>query len=762
MPPAQTEPRRTFLARTHAATGVKRIGAPTRRARLLAGVVFTVTMAAAGSALAQDVREEDKTDRVTTSQTQAADGSTTLEAITVEARRYAENPLDVPVSVSVVTDQKLTNERINDVQDLSDRVVGLQIPNYGDDPRTAQPIVRGVGTLSTLLSPDNSTAPTIIDGVPMPAFAASGQMLDVGQIDVLRGPQGTLFGRNSTGGAINITSMVPDAETIRQITAEVGTEGYRKGEFILGGAINEELFGRFAVRYQGRGAYVKNDHPGEKDIGGFDVGAIKSTLLWTPGDTTEVKLTLGYEKYDGDTGYPYLLRDSHAYQETPEFRRDLGYVTLNTSHDFETFALKTTTGFTYYDIYNWTDNSDGYINSATFGAFGMVIPPEFYTNDGEFNVTDQRESQFYQEVRLQSLDDSETKWVVGGVFSYNDFHEDAFGTSTMSASINGTRDVNLTSTSSAIFFDIAQPFAERFEIGGGLRYTHERKKIDALYTGTGFPGTVASFAQDSARNFDMFSGRVSLSYKLNDENLIYGSVSRGNKAGGFPRFTGNAAIGLPEDGYDATSIWTYEVGWKGDLIDSGTSFAVAGFYNDVTDEAIFGFDPATMTFPIENFDLKTYGVEAEVRKEFDNGFGVFAGVTLTHSEITGIPAGGVLQAKVGNEVPNVPLWSANLGLTYQGEADFLNMSGDPMLTGYLGYRFVGKRAGDTGNNFDLDAQHIIDARVGLKIDQTEFYVFGENLIGDRLEQQGAHMTANINSVLVSRGRTIGLGITTRF
>lgn len=90
------------------------------------------------------------------------------------------------------------------------------------------------------------------------------------------------------------------------------------------------------------------------------------------------------------------------------------------------------------------------------------------------------------------------------------------------------------------------------------------------------------------------------------------------------------------------------------------------------------------------------------------------------------------------------------------------MSGDPMLTGYLGYRFVGKRAGDTGNNFDLDAQHIVDARVGLKIDQTEFYVFGENLIGDRLEQQGAHMTANINSVLVSRGRTIGLGITTRF
>ena len=756
MPRAETDP-------LHLPPAPSKTGSAFRqRRRLLAGVAFTVTLAATGAALAQDVREEDKTDRVAAAETQAEDGATTLEAITVEARRYSENPLDVPVSVSVVTEEKLLNERMNEVQDLSDRAVGLFIPNYGDDPRTAQPIMRGVGTLSTLLSPDNSTAPTIIDGVPMPAFAASGQMLDVGQVDVLRGPQGTLFGRNSTGGAINITSVLPTDETIRQITAEIGTEGYRKGEFVLGGAINEDLAGRLAVRYQSRGAYVENDHPGQKDIGGFDVGAAKGTLQWTPGDTTEIKLTLGYEKYDGETGYPYLLRDTHAYQETPEFRRDLAYVTLNASHDFETFALKTTTGFTYYDIYNWTDNSDGYINSATFGAFGFPVPPGAYTHDGEFNVTDQKESQFYQEVRLQSLDEAETKWVVGGVFSYNDFTENAFGTSTLSASINGTRDVNLTSTSSALFFDIAQPFAERFEIGGGLRYTHERKGIDAVYTGAGFPGTVASFAQDSARNFDMLSGRVSLSYKLNDENLIYGSISRGNKAGGFPRFTGNAAIGLPEKGYDATSIWTYEVGWKGDLAASGTSFAVAGFYNDVKDEAIFGYDPMTKTFPIENFDLKTYGVEAEIRKEFDNGFGLFGGVTLTHSEITGIPVGGVLQAKVGNEVPNVPLWSANLGVTYRGDADFLNIAGDPELTGYLGYRFVGKRAGDTGNNFELEAQHVVDARLGLKINETEFYVFGENLAGDLLEQQGANMTANINSVLVSRGRTVGLGITTKF
>lgn len=730
--------------------------ATTRRLGLLSGAALLSIATTAGTvAMAQDTRS----DRVTT---QESGSETVLEAIVIDARRYGERPVDVPVAVTAVTAERLVTEQINEVQDLSGRIPGFQQPNYGDDPRTAQPIIRGVGTLSTLLSPDNSTAPTIVDGVPLPSFAATNQLLDTGQIEVLRGPQGTLYGRNSTGGAINIMSARPDDETIRQITTEVGTEGYRKGEFILGGAISEDLKGRFAARYLSRGGYVGNDHPGQKDIGGFDLGAFKGQLLWTPGESTEVHLSIGYDRYSGETGYPYLLRDSNAYQETPDFRRDLSYNALNVSHEFETFALKTTTGFTWYDIYNRTDNSDGYINSAVFGAYGFPVPVAAYTFDGDINVTDQRESQFYQEVRLQSLEGAETRWVIGGVFSYNDFTENVTGTSSMSGSVNGTRDVNLTSTSTAIFADVAQPFAERFEIGGGLRYTHERKGIDAVYTGNGYPGTVAGYTQDSSRNFDMLSGRISLSYKPTDDSLIYGTISRGNKAGGYPRFTGNAAIGRPETGYDETSILAYELGYKADIAATGTSLTVVGFFNDVKDEAIFGYDAITATFPIENFDLRTYGMEAALRQELTSGFSLSAGLTLTGSEITAIPAAGVLAAAVGNRVPNVPLWSANASINYATDIDIPGFTEVASLSSWLGYRFVGQREGDTANAFRLREQHLIDARVGLKIRDTEVYVFGENLIGDLPEQQGAHLTTGIDSVLVSRGRTIGLGITTRF
>ena len=148
--------------------------------------------------------------------------------------------------------------------------------------------------------------------------------------------------------------------------------------------------------------------------------------------------------------------------------------------------------------------------------------------------------------------------------------------------------------------------------------------------------------------------------------------------------------------------------------------------------------------------------------ELAYGFSLTGGIAYTKSEITGIPVNGVLKASVGNEVPNVPLWSGTVAINYLAPADFLNISGDPQLSGTLAYHYVGKRQADTANSFELREQHVLDARVGLQVNETEFYVFGKNLIGDLLEQQGAHIVAGVDSVVVSRGRTVGIGVTTKF
>ncbi|AWB07844.1 hypothetical protein A6A40_22570 (plasmid) [Azospirillum humicireducens] len=727
------------------------------RSMLLSGaaaVSLTVWLAA-GAAAAQEAKAGEAAQRAPQlAETQAQEAPIMLEAITVGARRRAEQAIDVPVSLTVVGEEALKEQHVGKVEDLARQVVGWQQPNYGDDPRTAQPIIRGVGTLSTLLSPDNSTAPTLIDGAPLPAFAASSQLLDIGQVELLRGPQGTLFGRNSTAGSINLTSVVPGPETERRVTVEIGTDGYKKGEFLVGGAISPDLFGRFAVRLNRQNDYLENDHPGQSGIGAYNTGAAKSSFLWQASDRTQVQLTLAGERDRRDTGYSLRLPGRNAYQEAPSFRRDMAYATLNVSHELDSFAIKSTTNFTYYKFSSTADNTDGYLFNAAFG-----LPVGFFAYDREIAKSDGKENQFYQELRAHSLKGAPLNWVVGGVFSYNDYNEDSEGTSNFFPTIGGKRHVNLTSTSSAIYGDVAYPFAERFEVGGGLRYTHDVKSINHRYAGTGALGTVSAYAQDSSRDFDMLSGRASLSYKPTEHSLVYASVTRGAKAGGYPRFTNNATTGNPENGYGKTGIWAYEVGMKAD-IGSATTLTLAGFRNDVTGEAIFVYNPVTGTFPIESFDLKSYGAEAELRSDLGHGFSVTARAALTRAEITGAPAS--MSSHVGNRVPNVPTFDGGVGLNYRTPADGLGLGSDSELTASVAYRFVGKREADTANNFKLDAQNILDARLGVTVRNVTVYAFGENVLKETVDQQGSNIAPGVNSVVPSRGRTVGLGLSTTF
>ena len=150
-----------------------------------------------------------------------------LGTLILDARRRIESAIEVPVSATSQNGEAVENNRSDDLEDLARNVAGFEQPNFGDDPRTAQPIIRGIGPLSTLLSPDNATTTIIVDGVPQPAFSASGQLLDVDQIDVLRGPQGTLFGRNSTAGAVVIRRQQPEGLNEARATLEFCTDVYQ-------------------------------------------------------------------------------------------------------------------------------------------------------------------------------------------------------------------------------------------------------------------------------------------------------------------------------------------------------------------------------------------------------------------------------------------------------------------------------------------------------------------------------------------------------
>lgn len=707
--------------------------------------VFLVAGLLASSAWAEDTEE--------TTQKAVQNEPIVMDTITVEARRRAESAFEVPVSTTVMTRGQIELERILNIEDLARRMPSFTVSSFGDDPRSSLPIMRGVGALSTVLAPDNSTVPTIVDGVPLPGFAGTGQLLDIEQTEVLRGPQGTLFGRNSTGGAVVINSVTPDGEPERTLVTELGSDWHRLAEMRLGGTVAENLFGRLALRYAGQESYIDNQQPDEGDIGGFDIGAARGALRWIAGDATEVNLIGTLEIDRRDTGYVSLLRDADAFQDQPSFNRDTAGVTLKVQHDLDSWQFNSITGFQYYDYSQISETSDGFLFNKLFG-----LPPAFFINDGELGDDEERENQYFQEFTAVSLPGSEIGWIAGAVFSYNDYNSINDRASSLFATNNGLFDNNLETTSYAVFGDVSIPFANRFEVGAGLRYTHEEENFVATYVGNGAPGTVAAFSQDSTRRFDLFTGRLSLGYRPTDDSIVFASISRGAKAGGFPRFPNNAPLGVPEPGYDESLVWAYELGARAELLDGRLSISTAGFFNDLKDEAALVFDTSSFTFPVENIDLETYGIEADINYVLPHGFDITAAVAWTEGELTGLPVNSASGGEVGNDIPNVPRFAGSLTLGYRSDRNVLGMGKGEIISGFVGYRYTGRREADFANSFKLDAQNVIDAQVGIVIGDAEFYVFGDNLIGDRLEQQGNLLGPGAENVLVSRGRTIGAGM----
>lgn len=679
-----------------------------------------------------------------------------LDPIIVYARQRSENLFSVPVSATVTSAETLEKGRINDLEELAQSVAGFEAPSYGDDPRTAQPIIRGVGPLSTLLSPDNSTAPFVLNGVPQPAFSSASQLLDIEQIELLRGPQGTLFGRNSTGGAIIARSMEADGQRERRLNVEAGTDGYGQVTLTTGGEISKNANGRLALRLKKQGAYIDNDHPGSKDIGAYDIGALSGALKFVITDRTEVAVNLNAEKDHRDTGFPLLLQDENAYQETPRLERDQAMLSVNVRHEFDGFEFHSVTGVTDTDTYNWTDNTDGAVFGSAFG-----FPAAAFTNDGEFNISDQTERQYYQEFRASSYSDANIQWVVGAAFSQNDYREKTSGNSSFFATVNGTRDNEIKSQSQAVFGNVTVPFANEFEVDAGLRYTHEKREIDYSFTGSGFPGTVASFDQQETRYYDLLTGRLALSYAPTEGSLIYGSVARGAKAGGFPRFSNNASYGNAETGYAETETWSYEIGARSEIAQGAGYVSGALFYNDVANEAVFTFDPVTNTFPVESMDTESFGAEIEVAADLGGGFDLRGGAAWVKSEITGVQAGSAFPTAVGNPVPNVPELSTVLAISYARDVS-LSWMPHAQLNAEVSWRHVSDRSVDPNNSYDLEAYNLVNARIGFGNDTTEFYVFADNLLDVAAEQQGSQIAPGTNSVLRTRGRTVGLGLTVNF
>lgn len=684
-----------------------------------------------------------------------------LEGITVTARRAEENPKDVPFTVNVVGSAEITERRLVSLEEALRQVPGVEINSYNAAFDTAVKI-RGVGALQKA-SLDDTSVTFSMDGVPQSGVSATLNLLDVERVEVLKGPQGTLFGRNSEAGAINIVTRQPTQWSEGYFRTEFGEENQQMLEGAVSGPLADKLSGRFAARWSKSDHPVKNDAEGGRPVTKPEQTAMRGTLLWQPTEATDLTLTINYDK---DTNKP-AISVLHPYGDSPRvFNKPAGSsdgdktakgYTLKAEHSLSNSIFTSLTGYSETD-YTEKHPFEGYLYERLYG-----IRPEAVRGISG------NEDAFSQEFRWSSKPQAPVFWVVGMNYLHTDrIHDTDFDTGSAygyyfaSNPFNADIDRRFKVESKAIFGEVTYPVADRLKLTGGLRRSWEEKKYNAIWRANDDNPSSLRLATDRQELSDSYTtGRVALNYELNPRTNLYAVAARGYKTGGFNDVDTNIAFGLPAKPYGPTRVNSYEAGFKSTLVDNRLMLNGAYFYNDNDGDHLMVFDPVNYTASAENFDTRSKGAELELNWLVGGGFTLGAGVSYTDAKIVSVPTGSISGASAGNHVPDSAKWSTTLSLGYEkAVGDVLGIR-DATLHGKITDRYVGSRAADPQNSFNLDAYHKVDVRVGLANAKREVYLWVDNLLDERFDYYGFNSGGYAIGV-PSRGRTVGLGMATYF
>ncbi len=551
--------------------------------------------------------------------TGATNGTDALSDVVVTAQRKSESAQNVGIALSVVSGQDLAAKAISSVVDLQNAIPSLQIePAFGGGQ--PQYRIRGVGFLD--YTSNNATPIGVsVDDV---AFAlpiqTSGQLFDVDRIEVLRGPQGTLYGRNTTGGEINVVTNRPTTETHAGVSAEYGSFNAVDVEGFISGSIAPALTGRLSLATEQGGAWQRNRVTGQR-LGNRDELAVRGQLQWQPTEPVEVRLELhlsedksdetglhllkAYTPYNAGVGGPTLPADTSRYTTgwnlDPLFARITGLDSgakpgVDNSNDGVALT---------------TDVDLGAARLVSVTAYNTMIRREY----GDWDATQYHDSDEYfrsdldvfsQELRLASTGSGRLGWVAG-VF-YSDQHLDEkfysdFSDANIGFPAGTTPQIVLTqygqkANSIGEFGQLNYRFNAAWKATLGVREDHETRELTGLNTGFLAGPAIDSFtggALAESITSNLPSGKFELDYSPTDATLIYESISRGVKSGGFTAH--NTTSGAEADPFEPEKLTAYEVGVKSDATRS-VRLDAALFAYRYRDQQILGkvLDATTNTY----------------------------------------------------------------------------------------------------------------------------------------------------------------------
>ncbi|GLK77449.1 TonB-dependent receptor [Methylopila jiangsuensis] len=689
------------------------------------------------------------------------DGAVMLEEITVTARKRPENAQDIPMSLTVINREAVPSFSADPGADIARSTPNFNFTDFSVPGQNFSQM-RGIAPLGSPFNSLDNTVGYSQDGVPTSAFGSFSSLLDVERVEVLRGPQGTLFGRNALGGAVNVISTPADGRREFTTSGEIGSDGHRVAQMVAGGwLVQDKIAGRLALRYSHVDGDIRNSVIGGRE-GGAELASGKTTLTFTPNDTLDVTVRGGFDRDHRDN--PMLLLAEHpdfprsGLDEHPSGKRDMENLGVEVNKSFDSFKFTSISSVQNIKIRQRFDDTDAFLFSRIYG--GSVGDYNDTLNDKSRQV--ERERIYSQELRVSSLEGANISWVAGASYFRSEYDTVRDQTSTVSAYTNGINDTQIVSQTWAAFGDVSVPVTDRLTLSGGLRLANDDQKFTSLYVGNGNaplldPRAVDRFGQRRNYSDTYLTGRAAASWRWTDGVSTYASVAHGYVSGGFERYSIDAVFGIPTSPYRPSKGWTYEAGLKSRFLDDRVTLNAAAFYNDIKDGQLTTFDPLTFYVEYDNQDYKSYGFEVESTVKISDRLSARGGFGYTKSKIVNVGGNAsALQSTFnGARVPNVPEYTANFAMTYVLPGEAVGVQGAFTATGEVQY--MGSRQADTGNSYKLDPYTFLNAQLGWGDDKTKVYGFARNILDKRPQYFGSTYAPNTHGLIIGRGRLLGVG-----
>lgn len=708
-------------------------------------------------------------------QSASGEPAVTLGEVVVTAQRREQSLQEVPIAVTAFNAETLERTAATGIQDVAGKAPGVTLTQFNiGEP---QVFIRGVGTTSDSAASDPSIGVSIDEVSIGRAGASSLAFLDVERVEILRGPQGTLYGRNASGGALNIYTKRPRFENSGEITGRIGSFDERGIEGVLNRELGENTAGRLALRWNQNDGYAESVPSGAGLEGGEQFG-LRGQILHNAGDWSFLG-GIDYSKDDmqGHARIPVMVatspppfvalvntlragldvRQSFSSPNNYQLRENWGLTGRAQWSGAENFDVISLTSYRSND-YSWRDNLGG----LPFPAFPLAVDDQASENARQIS----------QEFRLTSKGDSRIDWVAG-VYMFREEVERSerfiVGTALPIAppSLGGdvTFDQDAVNTSYAVFGQATIPFADIWEFTAGLRWTHDKRSVHQIavdndVAGAPPPGiplgpTGQPYNVRADATFEEPTWKLALAVEPIENVRFYASYDRGYKAGAYP----SAA----QTGLQATTplrselLDNYEIGAKTTLANGRLRLNGAAFMLDYSDLQVY--ELLGLVLVTSNAAAEVRGFEVETALAVNHNITIGGSYTQLDANFTSnATSGGLVLSYNGHVLPRSP--ESQFTLYADGQWDAFG----GVLSARADYQWTDDFYFDPSNAPEvlspsyglLSAFMSWESPNGLKVS-----VYGKNL-GDEEYQQHVIKNAGIGFSVFGAPRSFGVALSKSF